>query len=459
MSIPLPFHKFKLALGQHPLLTIVVVVGVLLRVLYGVASVQSGEFINWIAGAVERGPEAATRLPYPSIYAASGYIFTLAYGFWSVLPIEHPPFADVYLSAGRPIFQPSFANYLFVFFMKTPIMLLDIFILILIASIVAHGTRSSRSGMVAAAAWAWNPLVTLLENYNGADVSTAFFLLLAAYFFKHRKTPWASIALTVGGFLRLAPLLFFPLFALAHARRREWRELLKVLLPGSLLLAAALLIYATTYTLGIEQLLKGRPGVLVYEALAFMGPILQPRVGISWNGFIPLNLVLYFLLAWLTSSRKESAGFGDPISSVLLAFFATSWFHFSFMLWALPFLTIYNFGLSRHRVLYALLTAGGMLWTVFQASTAVFSFGSSILFVPVSQDLLPLSRQLATLQFYKGLEYLRAFLSGVLLAQLALIVVRNIPQNGHVWVVVAKHLKSYGTKSSSDLGTLLETFS
>ncbi len=431
MSIPLALHRYKCALGRYPLFTILVILGIIVRVLFDTVSAQSGEFINWVAGAVERGPDAAAKLPNPSIYAAAGYMFTLAYGLWSILPLEHPSFAEVYLSAGRPVFQPGFANYAFVFFMKTPIILFDIFILILIASIVAHGTRSSRSGVVAAAAWAWNPLVTLLENYNGADISAAFFLLLATYFFERRKSLWASIALTVGGLLRLAPLLFFPLFALAHARRRNWRELLKVLLPGSLLLVAALLIYAATNPFGIQQLFRGRPGILVYEALAFMGPVVNPRLGIAWNGFIALNLVLYFLLAWLTTSRKESAGFGDPISSVLLAFFATSWFHFSFMLWALPFLTIDNFGLSRHRVLYALLTAGGLLWTMFQASTAVFSFGSSIVFVPVPPDLLPLSRQLASLQFYKGLEYLRAFLSGVLLAQLALIVARDIQQKDH----------------------------
>lgn len=186
------------------------------------------------------------------------------------------------------------------------------------------------------------------------------------------------------------------------------------------------MIYGTIYGLGAFGAIMGqRQGLLVYEALAFMGPALKPRLGVAWNGFMAFNLLLYFLLLPLTSNGK-SGGFGDQITSVLLAFFATSWFHFAFFLWLLPFLTIDNLGLNRRIVLYLLQTAAGLMWTIFQASTAVFSFGTSILFVPVTPDLIPISRALSGLQFHQGLEYLRAVLSGALLVQLALIVRRNL---------------------------------
>ncbi len=417
-------------LRENRFLTLAIVLGLGARIAYNALSVLSTELTNWIFA----GRIASTERLYPGIYTAGAYMFSLAYRLWLALPLEHLPLESIYPTTQPvPVFQPSLASYFFVFSMKSPIMIFDILILVLIIDVVISRTGSSRTALLAAAAWAWNPLVTLLENYNGIDVSAAFFLLLSAYLFERKKSVFVSFALTVGALLRIAPALFFPAFALVHLRKREWRELLKIIAPGSLLIAVVLGIYAATYGGGIlETIIGQRPGLFVYEALAFLGPALKPRLGVAWNGFIAFNVLLYFLLLSLMNTRRSSPGFGDGISSVLLAFFATSWFHFAFFLWVLPFLTIDNLGINRRVALYVVLTAAGLLWTIFQASTAVFTFGSSILFIPVSQDLLPLSRQLGTLQFYKGLEYLRAFLSGVLVAQLALIVARNIPQNDHL---------------------------
>ncbi len=418
------------AIREHPWLTAAIVTGLLIRILYDVVSVESGEFINWTAAAISATTEPRLPLPHLGIYITGSYMFSLAYRFWLALPVEHPPLlGGIYFSADSirdlPVFRPSFANYIFVLSMKSPIVLFDVLILLLIVRVVGSKTGSSRTALLAAVAWAWNPLVTLLENYNGIDLAAAFFILLPAYLFERKRTSSVSIAVAIGTLLRLVPLLLLPVYALVHVRKQNWSELAKLLLPGSLLLGGALWVYTSTYGFGLEGIIGQRPGLLVYETLAFMGPVLKPRLGIAWNGFIAMNFVSYFVLAWLTSSGHGQ--FGDQISSVLLAFFATSWFHFAFFLWILPFLTIENLGLNRRLVLYLLLTAAGLLWTVFQASTAVFSYGTSIFFIPVSPDLYPISRTLATLQFTKGLEILRDLLTGALLAQLAVIVRRNLP--------------------------------
>ncbi len=418
---------------RYPLLIIAVIIGFLVRLWYDAVSVLSGEFINWVSTATVwvRSFSGGDYPWYLGIYTGGAYMFTLAYRLWLVLPVEHPSFESVYIwPAGPghpPVFQPSLASYIFVLSMKLPTVMFDALVLLLIAHVVSSKTNSIKTALIAAATWAWNPLVTLLENYNGIDAAPAFFLLLAAYLFERRRTTFLSVALAIGTLLRLAPVMFLPTYALEQLRKRQWLGLVKLFAPGAFLIAIPVIVYTKTYGLGIlEEIIRQRPGLLVYEALAFMGPALKPRLGVAWNGFIAFNLLQYFLLVALMSSRRESSGFGDEISSVLLAFFATSGFHYAFFLWLLPFLTIDNIGLNRRFVLYCFLTLGGLLWTTLQASTAVFSFGTSILFIPVSSELQPLSRTLATLQFYKGLEFIRAFLSGVLLAQLALIVSRNL---------------------------------
>ncbi len=417
----------KLAiLRENRFLTTAIVLGLFARITYNALSVLSPELTNWIFA----GRIASSERLYPSIYTAGAYMFSLAYRLWLALPLEHPPLETVYpTTVPVPVFQPSLAGYILVFTMKTPIMLFDILILALIIRVVFSRTASSRKALLAAAAWALNPLVTLLENYNGIDISAAFFLLLAAHFFERKKAVLVSFTLAVGSLLRIAPALFFPAFALVHVKEREWRELLKLIAPACMFIVAVLSVYATAYGIDVfEAIFRQRPGLFVYEVLAFIGPALKPRLGVAWDGFIAFNILLYFLLLGFLSTRRESSGFGDQISLVLLAFFATSWFHFAFFLWVLPFLTIDNLGLNRRIVLYVLLSVADLLWTIFQASTTVFTFGNSILFVPVTFDLIEVSRTLATLQFHTGGEYLRAFLSGALLAQLALIVSRNLPK-------------------------------
>ncbi len=430
MRIPWFSNLIKLhTLRSHPIITAIIFLGILTRIAYDAVSVQSPEFISWMSNAT-----ADNILLSPGIYTAGAYMFSLAYRLWLALPADHPSLTEVYVTPQGapeipPVFQPSLSNYIFVFTMKTPIILFDIFILALIFRIVASKTNNSRTGMLAVAAWAWNPLVTLLENYNGIDITAGFFLLLAAFLFERKKTALASITLTLGAFLRSSPALFLPAFALSIVKKREWRALVALLVPSAFIVGGALALYAYYFGFGIlEAIVRQRPGILSYELLAFMGPVLTPRLGLAWNGFLAFNLISYFLLINLTSSRIGSAGFGDQITSVLLAFFASSWFHFAFLLWVLPILTIDNLGLNRRTSLYVLVTVSGLLWTIFQASTIIFSFGKAILFIPATPGLLQLSAVLSTLQFYKGLEYLRALLSGSLLAQLALIVLRNIPR-------------------------------
>ncbi len=414
----------------HPVVSIILVSGVLTRVLYDMVSVQSLELVNWIRYSVGWGTGP---IPYLGIYTAGTYMFSLAYRFWLSLPVDHPSFDSIYAFQGPfefPQFQPTPANYVFSLSMKAPIVFFDILILILIAKVVESKTRSVKAAFLASAAWAWNPLVTLLENYNGIDITPAFFLLLAAYLYEKRKPAFVSVALMVGTLLRFGPALAVPPYLVGYFRRREWQKVLQLLVPAALVMGLAVSVYPDASGLGIFEALTQKQGILArYEVLAFLGPVLKPRLGLMWDGFIPFNLVLYFLLIALTSRHQESAGFGDQIASVLLAFFATSWFHFAFFLWLLPILTIENLGVNRRVLLYVLQTIAGLLWTVFQASTAVFSNGTSMFFIPVSPDLIPLTRSLATLQFFKGLEFIRAFLSGTLLVQLGLIVFRNSPED------------------------------
>ncbi len=423
-----------LLLRRHPLIATFLLLGLALRIAYDIVSTQSPEFINWMSEGA--GTASLSGPLYPSIYTAGAYMFSLAYKLWSALPVDHPPFESIYLppSVGvgerPPTFQPSAVNYVFVLTMKTPMIFSDLLIMAVIARVIAAKTQSSRAALIAATIWAWNPLVTILENYNGIDTVTAALLLFSVDLFERKKTVLTSITLTVGTLLRLAPALFLPAFALHYARRREWLRIAQLLIPSVLIIGGTLAVYASSYGYEIvEALFRQRPGIFSYEVLAFFGPILKPRLGGVWNGFLSVNLIAYFLLIGVTSLPRLSASFGDQVSSVLLAFFAFSWFHFAFLLWVLPFVTIYNLGNDRRLGLYILLTIAGLLWTIFQASTAVFSLGTSILFVPVSDDLYPISRALMTLQFYKGLEYLRAFFSGVLLAQLALVIGRNLPSD------------------------------
>ncbi len=210
----------------------------------------------------------------------------------------------------------------YLFILKLPYLILDIFIGLILASFFVD-FKNKRKALVF---WLFNPFsVILLYVYSNVDIFPVFFSLLSLYFFKKNNFAFSALALGIGGAFKAFPILLVP-FLLTQTSRI--RNKLLVLICSFGVFGLAILPFMNSVAFKQSTLASGLTTRIISSGLNIgFGEILMPA--------LVLLSVLFF---WALGKGKL-----ELWRLYLTAFIFTLisiHFHIHWLLWIIPFLTL-----------------------------------------------------------------------------------------------------------------------
>jgi len=212
---------------------------------------------------------------------------------------------------------------LFLFLAKVPYLFFDL----ATAFLLFKFFESSQKGRFALVYWLFCPLALYTSFLFGHfDILAIFFVVLALYLVKQKQPSWASLALGIGGAIKLFPLIFLlPLVLVSF--KKTGQRLLGLLLGLLPLLLTSLPFWNSPH----------------FWRIIFLQNQSQRFLGANFplaEGSIFLFLVVYFLVNLYLLNKGEQESLWQYLLIILLAFFSFSYFHPQWLLWLAPFLVI-----------------------------------------------------------------------------------------------------------------------
>jgi hypothetical protein len=294
----------------------------------------SGDFYNWVSAAgLVQVSLSQGRLPSLArfgVYLGFDLLLAPFYWLWSVLPIPHPPLAEM-------IGAYSTEEYLLVLIMKIPILVSDLLAGMLTALLVRRATQSNKMAQKAFLIWYMNPFnVFWMYYFGGYDVVSAVVVLLAAVFGNSKQWFRSGFCLAVASLLRVYPFLLLPAFMLYGLRdnlRSSMKILASFLAPVSCAFASQALVLgsfdrlvAVTTTIPLFQ----------YWLLRYYGYSITPGL----FGLTPFLLVVQFYMM-VRYWKNPSCTLNHVTMGTLLVLFSTTYYEPYHFIWVSPFLTAY----------------------------------------------------------------------------------------------------------------------
>ncbi len=243
------------------------------------------------------------------------------------------PFRGIVLSTGDLIknhgwvlANSSWFNPLLLLY-KYPMILADLAFLWLLPKFFS----SKREKTLATLLWAFNPLAIFVSSMMGqVDIIIALFLTLALYYYQKDRPFFSIILISLSALIKPAGLILIPVLALHYFVTKK-----KVL--RSLLLAGTGL---TVYLLGILPYL-GSSAYRYYALFAEqIGKSTYAGISIASGHDIPYFFIFYALTAILVWKKRLT--FGQATTTALLSSLVFSHFHPQWLVWVMPWLTIYT---------------------------------------------------------------------------------------------------------------------
>lgn len=143
--------------------------------------------------------------------------------------INHPELATIYPPLAEAGFALVAALSPTVLAFKIWVVLHDLALVLALLALLGR----ERGPPLAAAAWAWNPLVIVEYTGNGHNEPTALLWLAMAWLLLPRRPALSALALSAAVLVKLAPLVALPFFVARWTRRARFTAL-AVLAPGLL---------------------------------------------------------------------------------------------------------------------------------------------------------------------------------------------------------------------------------
>jgi hypothetical protein len=166
------------------------------------------------------------------------------------------------------LLQPGINSVLFL--SKIPFLLFDVFS----AFLILHLFSDEAKALTAFKIWILNPVVIVVSYvYGQFDIFSVFFMILALYFLKRKRSAWAMLAIGIGGVFKIVTLALLPLAAISFWKTMD-RETLKI----KLFKISRVTVLGLLPLLSIPIILLKVPQY--YESVNFAQP-----VGSSFNGF------------------------------------------------------------------------------------------------------------------------------------------------------------------------------
>lgn len=330
--------------------------------------------------------------PFLGVYSGPSPFFALSYRLWVALT-QNASFVNtvythyMYAAYGLPpgsVMHVTSDYFLFSFIFKLPFIIADLVTTLLVIFMSARLMGSRSKGLLAGLLWTISPLGFLLENWSVVDTMVALVMLAGSYEFFNRRNVSAGFLFAVGAVLRLAPVFLLPVQILALLRTRRFRELGRFLGSFSLVLLAALAYLGILRGPSVlSAFLNERPGILIGEVLAPLGPYVEPIV--TYNPYSLGLGILIFVPAAVYLTRPgvwRNRYFGEEALFMFTPYFAISGFNPNFILWILPLLAIFTYSRKLGPLRYMLLNVTGFAFLVIEQSNGIFAFGQGVLFIP-----------------------------------------------------------------------------
>lgn len=236
---------------------------------------------------------------------------------------------------------------------KLPMLLADIGILLLIGKFF----KNESTKQVAQIFWSLNPLAVYVSSVLGqVDIIIAFFILLALYFYRVKKTYMALFFISLSALIKPIGLVLLPLFSFNSIDIKIAFKSLPKLFFGIGIYALGILPFMSLpsyryYALFADQINKS----------TFSG------ISIASGNVIPWFFVLYCFVILSFLNKRLSLLVAVILS--LLSSLIFSHFHPQWMVWVMPLLIL--LGLEKEKISYYFLS-------VFSWALVLFSFDNSL---------------------------------------------------------------------------------
>jgi hypothetical protein len=384
-------------------------------------------YVQTSASTVYGQPIYAYSFEYPPLWGM--YLDVVGHFVSAFVPptawvTTNPNLQSFYLSSSQLV-GPYIVNLSFVMVEKCTLLLFDVASGVLIYALAVRMTGKVRTGIVAFSLWFLNPLVILASAAHGAfDVIPTFCVLAAVVLCLNRSYLLCGVAVSMGTFLKLFPVLFVPLLLALiwsdlRAQIKEVPRSVAMFFAGFALVAAPVLLgpgllpgFLMSVTSGVTS------GAEAYGGAGFWGLLSLPS-------FLPLDTFLstdsirgvvllvclvgaiIVLLSYFVALGKIHTPAGArqwlfaAFATASCAYLVTPVVHPQYAVWTLPFILLLSLESRVFKGVYIIITATTAatylllidgpqflflpLWYYFHAFTAQ-EYGSSLSYWIVAEQ-------------------------------------------------------------------------
>lgn len=309
-------------------------------------------------------------------YPPLAYFTFSLFGFF-LKPLYSPSFWTN-LAVNLPVIYSQKALFWHLFWFKFFYLVFDLGVLWLLVKLF----DTEKKKILALILWLFNPLSFYTSFMIGQfDIIPVFWVLLALYFSKSKKSGWAAFCLGVGGAYKMFPLLFLPFLVVNWGK--DLRQKIKLFLIG-----------LTPYLLSVLPFLNSasfRQNVLFSNQSQKM---LFARIYVSGAEYLSLFIVCYIGLFLLASFKKLDLW--KWFLAVMLVLFSVTHYHPQWFLWISPLLVIFWVECPDKKIYPLIFWGCWLLLTLFFEPSLSISLFAPI--VPILRKAIPLSDLVS--QFY-----------------------------------------------------------
>lgn len=317
------------------------VIATVLKVILIMITPFGEDFANWVQGARQLFMLFGEgKLPSPDAYQGLMAVLVPFYWLWTVLPVAHPTLSEMVGHYSSP-------ELALVLVMKTPELVFDLVIGVLLFQLVRERTGQGRKGEVAFLVWCLNPYnVYWIYHYGGFDVVPTALLLLGVIYGNGGKWIRFGLCASIAAILRLFPFVLFPFF-LVYASMHGLRPAAKTL--TGLLSPLGIVFLGLAYSMGslgaVLPALARIPGHQPWLDDFWGYPLGVANVYFKLTPFL-LAIQLFFVFRYW--SESETLLEGITIASLLVMFVSQPQGNAHHFLWVSPYLSAY-YSLGRVR--------------------------------------------------------------------------------------------------------------
>jgi len=364
------------------------VIGLVIRV--GLAPITAHPWDTYVfydtAQTILQGRDfyGATAYSYPpgwaGFLAVVGAFYRPLAAAWGAHPITSAR-VDQLIGVPVELGSPQLVDWLFLMLMKTPLIVGDLLVALLLGRVVGTRFNQPSKSKLAFSAFFLNPLVIWISSVWGMfDILPTYFALVGILLFLDKRNFAAGLAFGVGVGLKYFPVILV-LALLCGLRKGQDRRSVRDLLLGLGSVVAALsipflLLDAPAFLTGVFSPASGvTTGQLsVWSVANLLGVVDLPVLAAALNiGVIALAIALItWAVGALRSSLEPTFWIDLAIIAILLFFVLFRLVNDQYTIWLLPFLTL-NVVLARERA-WTLIGISGLVLVASWVNVGHYSF-------------------------------------------------------------------------------------